>query len=227
MENKEILQGTKNPVLDMAACISSGGESLRKRVENAIVFYAPSDGYFLPLLAKSGKAFERSANGFLLLDGLLQKNKINRAELTLTREESGRPCFVGNSRLDFSISHSGECVMCVLAMGENATVGADVQREKRYPDDKLSELAMAFMDEEEMAAFYYAMDKPRELYTAWTHLEAYLKRMGQSVFTDLRQVKLHGEYFIDGTIKLCGKRFFYSINTIQQEEIPAEGEEQI
>lgn len=225
MENNETLQQARTPLLDMAACISSGGESLRKRVENAMNFYAPSDGYFLPLLAKAGKAFERSASGFLLLDGLLQKNRINRAELTLTRQPSGRPCFVGSSGLDFSISHSGACVFCVLALGENAAVGADVQREKRYSDEKLSELAMAFMDDEEMAAFYYAKDKPRELCTAWTHLESYLKRQGESVFTDLRQVKLHGEYFLDGIITLDGTRYFYSINTVQREQTTAEGEE--
>lgn len=225
MENNENLERARTPLLDMAACIVSGGESMRTRVEHAMSFYAPSDGYFTPLLAKGGRAFERSTSGFLLLDGLLQKNRINRAELTLTRLENGRPCFVGCDTLDFSISHSGSCAMCALAMGENASVGADLQREKRYSDDKLSELAMAFMDEEDMAAFYYAKDKPREFCTAWTHLEAYLKRTGESVFTDLRQVNLHGEFFSDGVIIMDGTRYFYSINTVQYGEAPADGEE--
>lgn len=225
MENNENLEQELLPMHDMAACIVSGGEAMRKRVENAMSFYAPSDGYFLPLLAKSGKAFERSASGFLLLDGLLQKNRINRAELTLTRRENGRPCFEGRDTLDFSISHSGSCAICALAIGAGASVGADVQREKRYDEEKLLELAGAFMGGEDLELFRAAQDKTRAFCTAWTRLESFLKRNGKSVFTDLRQVNLHGEGFSDGIIIIDGIRYFYSINTARRGEAPVGGEE--
>lgn len=216
-------------LIDFGACIVTGG-GVRTRLENAKTFYA--DGcmaYFNDILAKRGKAFADSACGFLLLDSLLQKHKINRLELEIFLDENGRPC-TNMSNLDFSISHSEGCAMCVVAIGEGANVGVDIQRERPYSFEKMVELARAFMNDEEFRAFsdtaavnktmpilsydrgMEAFDrKNREFYTAWTRRESYTKRIGSDIFDNLRTARIDGEYYRDGVINACGERYYYSI----------------
>lgn len=211
-----------NVIIDFTACIVTGGSGLRERLAEAEASYAPESrtGYFSELESKTGRAFAESACGFLLLDSLLQKHRFNRRELVLSRREGERPCFAGRTDLDFSISHSDGCAFCCLEIGEGARIGGDIEHDKRYDESHLSELAMIFMDEEEQAAFYYADDKRKEFYTAWTRREAYIKRTGGNVFDNLLSEKaretgalIRGEQFIDGVICACGERYYYSINS--------------
>lgn len=207
---------------------------MRPRIENARTFYAEScSTYFNDILAKRGKAFADSACGFLLLDSLLQKHKINRLELGIFLDENGRPR-ANLSELDFSISHSEGCAMCVVAIGEGANVGVDIQRERPYSFEKMTELARAFMNDEEFKAFsdttsgktmpissvdrsMEAFDrKNREFYTAWTRRESYTKRIGSDIFDNLKTAKIDGENYRDGIITACGERYYYSICAPQE-----------
>ena len=78
--------------IDFASCIVTGGNFMRQRVESAMENYsAASVDYFQMIMAKRKEAFCDSACGFLLLDGLLQKNKIDRAELVIMVDERNRP----------------------------------------------------------------------------------------------------------------------------------------
>ena len=215
--------------VDFGACIITGG-GLRPRIENARTFYAEGcAAYFNDILSKRGKAFADSACGFLLLDSLLQKHKINRSELEIFLDKNGRPR-TNFGDLDFSISHSEGCAMCVVAVGEGANVGVDIQRERPYSFEKMLELARTFMNDEEFKAFGdtstvgKAMPissfaggmetfarKNREFYTAWTRRESYTKRIGSDIFDNLKTAKIDGEFYRDGVITACGERYYYSI----------------
>ncbi len=200
---------------EFSACIITGGSALRERTEKAMVFYSPESSYFDGLLEKEGRAFDESACGFLLLDGLLQKNRIQRAELILLRGDNGRPYIANHAGVDFSISHSESCAMCCVALGDGAmagTVGCDVQHDTGWPEERMLALSEQFMDEEEHAAFYYAKDKSKEFHTAWARREAYVKRIGGSIVEDIHNV-IRGEKFTDGVIILRGEKYYYSINT--------------
>lgn len=119
-------------MLDLSASLVTGGGMPRTRVENARTFYnSGCAGYFEDMLSKRNDSFFDSACGFLLLDSLLQKNRISRAELIITLDGQGRPR-TNLSGLDFSISHSEGCAVCVVEIGEGANVGVDVQRERPY-----------------------------------------------------------------------------------------------
>lgn len=201
-----------NIVTDISACIVAGGSDLRQRVENTMMFYAPESGYFVTLLEREGDSFVQSACGFLLLDSLLQKHRINRAELVLDRKASGRPYISDRSDIDFSISHSEGCALCCLAVGEGASVGADIQHDRHYSDEKLAALASAFMDESELREMSAADNKAACFYKAWTRREAAIKRSGGSIFGSLSDISLDGERFLDGVITACGERYYYSIN---------------
>lgn len=216
-------------IVDFSASIVTGG-GVRNRIEALRALYSEQCGaYFDEILGKRGRAFADSACGFLLLDSLLQKHKINRAELALTLEANGRPR-TNRSDLDFSVSHSEGCAMCVVALGEGANVGIDVQRERPYSLEKMTELARAFMSAAELAEFTapsspkrpipligYDRDideyisKSREFYTAWTRRESYTKRIGSDIFDNLKTARIDGEFYRDGIITACGERYYYSV----------------
>lgn len=199
-------------IIDFSASIVTGGSGLIRRVENAAAFYADGcGGYFNDIMLKRGGAFCDSACGFLLLDNLLIKNKIDRSALAITLDENGRPR-TNRADLDFSISHSEGCAMCVIEIGEGANIGVDVQRERPYSAEKMDELAKTFMTERELAEFRGSEHKASEFFTAWTRRESYVKRIGADIFDNLKCGEISGESFREGMITACGRKYYYSIN---------------
>lgn len=198
-----------------ASIVTDGG--LRQRVEELREFYDPQCvGYFEQILSKRKEAFCDSASAFMLLDSLLQKNKIDRYKTAILLDDKGRP-YIDDPDLDFSVSHSEGCAICVLATGEGAAVGCDVQRERGYSDEKLTELAGAFMTAAELSEFNKTSDKSSFFFTKWTRREAYVKRVGSDIFDNLKTADLSGEYFREGVITACGEKYFFSINTLPPE----------
>lgn len=202
--------------IDFSASIVTGG-GLRQRVEELREFYDPQcAAYFEQILSKRKEAFCDSASAFMLLDSLLQKNKIDRYKTAILLDDFGRP-YIDDPGLDFSVSHSEGCAICVLAMGEDAAVGCDVQRARLYSDEKLTELAAAFMTADEFSEFSKTAEKSVFFFTKWTRREAYVKRVGSDIFDNLKTADLSGEYFRDGVITACGERYYFSINTLPPE----------
>ncbi len=215
--------------LDFTASIVTVS-GIRTRIENLRVFYSDAcKAYFDDILSKRGKAFADSGCGFLLLDSLLQKHKIERLALTITFDENGRPR-TNRADLDFSISHSEGCAMCAVALGEDANVGIDVQHERPYSLEKMTELARTFMNDEELAEFGKPIASGKTLpmmfnerdmadfaqkncwfYMAWTRREAYAKRVGSDIFDNLKSARIDGEHFRDGIISSCGEKYYYSV----------------
>lgn len=114
-------------VIDFTASIVTTC-GIRARIENARADYsAECGGYFDYLLGKGEKSFVESACGFLLLDSLLVKHGIDRANLAIAADDNGRPRILRDD-IDFSVSYSGNCVMCAIALGENARVRCDLRR---------------------------------------------------------------------------------------------------
>lgn len=196
--------------IDFSASIVTGG-GIRSRIEEIRTCYNEScAAYFDDLLSKSGKSFGESGCGFLLFDSLLQKHGIDRAELGLKIEQGGRPR-TDNSSLDFSISHSEGCVMCVIAMGEGFEVGCDIQREREYSDEKLLHLAKAFMSADELDSFRVSNQKRADFFTAWTKREAYCKRVGADIFENMKSTDFVGGNYREGVISAVGNRYYYAI----------------
>ncbi len=203
--------------VDFTASIVTGG-GLRSRIENLRICYSPRCAdYFEDILKRRGGAFCDSASGFMLLDSLLQKNGINRLETAILLDSHGRP-YIDDPTLDLSVSHSGGCALCVLAVGEGASVGCDVQHARGYSEEKMTALSRTFMNDSELSEFRGSSDKSAAFFTAWTRREAYVKRVGSDIFDNLKNADLKGEYFREGVIYACGERFFYSINTLPPEE---------
>ena len=199
--------------IDFSASVVTGG-GMRSRIEDLRICYDPKCvDYFEDILKRRGSSFADSASGFMLLDSLLQKNKIDRLKTAILLDTNKRP-YIDDSALDFSVSHSGGCALCVLAMGEHAAVGCDVQHARDYNEEKLSTLARTFMNVSELSELDKANDRAAEFFKAWTRREAYVKRVGSDIFDNLKNADLSGEYFREGVIYACGERYFYSINTL-------------
>ncbi|MGN0649501.1 MAG: 4'-phosphopantetheinyl transferase family protein [Oscillospiraceae bacterium] len=207
---------------DFSACIAAGGDTLKRRVEAVAEHYSPQCAdYFCSLCMRYGRGFEENACGFLLLDSLLQKHGINRAELIIRRGENGRPYIENRTDLDFSISYSEGGALCCIALGEGACVGADIQRMRIYSDEKLRQLASAFMSESdycELQSISDSKERYDRFYTLWTRREAYIRRIGADVFADIRSVDLDTEDFSGGVISICGTRYYFSINAVAEKE---------
>ena len=149
--------------IDFSASIVTGG-GMRSRIEELRICYDPRCvDYFEDILKRRGSSFADSASGFMLLDSLFQKNKIDRLKTAILLDTNKRPYIdypdYPNKSLDFSVSHSGGCALCVLAVGDGAAVGCDVQHARNYTEEKLSTLAKTFMNTPELSDFEHSPDR--------------------------------------------------------------------
>ncbi|WUI04469.1 4'-phosphopantetheinyl transferase superfamily protein [Spirillospora sp. NBC_00431] len=94
----------------------------------------------------------------------------------------GKPRLPG-SGLDFSLSHSGERVVLILA--EGAEVGVDVEEESGRDVDRLAEMVLA---DPERAALAAMADRRRGFYHYWTRKEAILKATGHGLASSMSAI---------------------------------------
>jgi 4'-phosphopantetheinyl transferase len=87
----------------------------------------------------------------------------------------GKPRLPG-SGLDFSLSHSGDRVVLVLA--EGAEVGVDVERESDRDIDRLAAMVLTPAEREALAAMD---DRRRGFHAYWSRKEALLKATGHGL----------------------------------------------
>ena len=207
-------------LIDYTACIVSGGAELISRVESVSAEYSPLCGeYFEYLYGKHGRALEESACGFLLLDILLKKNSVDRSQLAIARNFDGRPCVINRRDIDFSISHSEGAAFCCLALGENSSVGGDIQRVRNYSREYMEQLARTFMSKSQLESFLVSSNREKYFYTAWTDREAAYKRGGSyhGITEEADGASAQGE-FKNGIISACGNRYYYSISLSERTE---------
>jgi len=94
----------------------------------------------------------------------------------------GKPRLPG-SGLDFSLSHSGDRVVLVLA--EGADVGVDVERESDRDIERLAEMVLTAAEREALNA----MDDPRRGFHAyWSRKEALLKATGHGLAASMTAI---------------------------------------
>ena len=128
---------------------------------------------------------ELSRLGKELLWRLVAHAGEKREELNIIKGKNGRPCFENCERLDFSISHSNELVVCALSIDEGK-IGVDTEkRESTVRKEKQGQFAGRFFAGNEREILE---KEPERFSEIWTRKEAYLKRLGTGIATDLREV---------------------------------------
>ncbi|MFA1544979.1 4'-phosphopantetheinyl transferase superfamily protein [Actinomadura chokoriensis] len=94
----------------------------------------------------------------------------------------GKPRLPG-SDLDFSLSHSGDRVVLVLA--EGAEVGVDVERESDRDIDSLAKMVLTAAEREALAAMD---DRRRGFHAYWSRKEALLKATGHGLAAPMTSI---------------------------------------
>lgn len=167
--------------------------------------FAPeSRDYFLSISERSA-GFNEGAAGAFLMAGNLKALGFDPGEIIIKRNSEGRP-YIENNMADFSVSHSGNHVMCAAAL--NGRIGCDIQVIKPYPDEKRDKLAEYFMTAEEIEQYKAAEDKDEFYCRLWTEKEALLKCRSGSVWDDLKKIKPKSG-FVNGRIENALWSYYY------------------
>jgi 4'-phosphopantetheinyl transferase len=124
---------------------------------------------------------QSSLLGKILLMKGLQKHGFNKQELqNVLYTEYNRPYLP--SKIDFNISHSGNCVLC--AISDHFSLGIDVEEVKPISIKDFD----AQFNEHELKSIYNAEDQLQEFYKWWTKKEAVIKADGRGLNVPLKHI---------------------------------------
>lgn len=101
------------------------------------------------------------------------------------QEAKGKPYIADMPEFHFSLSHSGDYVLCVWDTYE---IGADLQCMDREIKDTLAPKVMTVHEYEEYAKLP-SQDKKKEFYRVWTAKESYCKLTGKGLSQDFREIE--------------------------------------
>ena len=125
---------------------------------------------------------KRNANHMLVGDALAGLMLERRFGVAVPQQRFactalGKPFLIGRPDVHFSISHSGDYVVCCVS---DHPVGADVQRIGGFDP----ELAHRVCSEEELKQIEASADSASEFTRLWTQKEAVLKQRGVGLAAD-------------------------------------------
>jgi len=123
-----------------------------------------------------------SCVSYLLLRlALLNVYKINEAVI-FKYCGNGKPLLADHPQIHFNLSHSKNAVACIVA---DAPVGVDVQHITAVKD----KVAKRVLTEKEYEGFILSPVPDRYFCEIWTIKESFLKKTGQGITIDLRQLE--------------------------------------
>lgn len=129
----------------------------------------------------------QSAAAYLLLRELLAMHGSDTEE-PFVYSENGKPSFVGDGRVAFSISHCAEAVAC--AVSDEGKVGCDVES---VPVEVDFEVCVAVFDAEEISAIGNSANPPLEFTRLWTLREARAKLLDTDLQSPVLSQQIAGE----------------------------------
>jgi 4'-phosphopantetheinyl transferase len=95
---------------------------------------------------------------------------ISPQQLPIRLTKSGKP-YLPECPIHFSLSHSGDIVLCALSLA--SPVGVDIERINVLPE--MDAIAREYFPPEEWS------DSPVDFFRSWTRREAYLKALGDGI----------------------------------------------
>ena len=100
----------------------------------------------------------------------------------IMRSENGKPYFSGKGMPEFSVSHSGQLWVCLMA---DFPVGIDIQEERAI--DAMKTAQRFFTDAEQVYVDIYGT---QGFFRLWTYKEAYTKLRGERMLTDMANISV-------------------------------------
>ena len=118
------------------------------------------------------RAYAQSLGAELLLLAALKELDGPMPPLEITCSEAGKPALAGGP--EFSLSHSGERVLCALS---DEAVGADLQQLKPYNPA----LVLRFLSKAEAAWLEEQRERDQAFSLLWSLKESYVKFLGSGI----------------------------------------------
>ncbi len=114
------------------------------------------------------------------------------ASLVFDKNAHGKPNVTHSQGLQFNLSHSGECMLLGVCLGEE--LGVDVEYTARNVD--VLPIAERFFHQEEVAAIHAAKPADRQdlFYEIWVKKEAFVKAKGRGLSYHL------DKFYVSGTV---------------------------
>lgn len=126
----------------------------------------------------------------LLMDGLREEYGLTEPPV-FDYSSEGKPFIAARPDIHFSLSHSGNVALCVLA---DQPVGADVE----VPRKITSSLIAYTMNADEQAKINASQNPEMQFLHFWTRKEALLKLTGEGIRNDMKAVlEEEGKYQIE------------------------------
>ncbi|HDR8111923.1 TPA: 4'-phosphopantetheinyl transferase superfamily protein [Bacillus cereus] len=127
---------------------------------------------------------------------IIEKLKTKNRNIKFSKNQYGKPYLKGHPEFNFSISHSGEYVLCAV---DNKPIGIDIEKVK---DIDYKDIAKKFFTENE---FNYIINQDINLqlnkfYEIWTLKESYIKCCGQGLSIPLDSFSIEINQF--GNVKV-------------------------
>lgn len=124
----------------------------------------------------------RLAAAELLLRQAMKEQGYFPDELRYTYNQDGKPYLADNPGLFFSLSHSGEYVMCVLSDSE---CGCDLQEDRMF---RIAAAKRFFSHSEYQSILNAASDEEKKdlFFRYWTIRESWFKYLGTGIMKDIR-----------------------------------------
>ena len=122
----------------------------------------------------------RTLFGRVLLQYMLDKY-YGMKDYTITYNEYGKPYLKEYNHVHFSISHSGDWIVCVTC---NHLIGVDIEFIRPFESQKeFIQLAEMFLNRNEITNLFRQCkdDQPSSFYAYWTGKEAVVKYLGTGI----------------------------------------------
>lgn len=143
---------------------------------------------------------DRSLMAGILLRYALEKAGYDYEHLRFGVTKAGRPVIESEESLFYSISHSGDYVVCLLA---DCNVGVDIESATRRlfqkgKEAQLERVAKHSFSQKEYEEYLLADDgKKKEIFLKyWTRKESYSKALGIGLTMDFSSIEVPEEYYL-------------------------------
>lgn len=131
--------------------------------------------------------------GLLLRYAYLEENKdsVDWKNIRIKEGQYGKPYIEGDEKFKYSLSHSGDYVLCAIDSDE---IGADIQEIKSY---KMG-MAKRFFHESEYSRLKECpeKDKLKEFYNIWTAKESAVKYSGRGMGEGIDHIVTNDSYSV-------------------------------
>ncbi len=147
----------------------------------------------------------RSICAYRLLEIALMKEQICLASEEMAYGENGKPYLKNRADIHFSLSHSGERVMCVVSSGE---VGCDVEMLK-MPNLKVARRFFHTEEYEYLLSLITEEERKQAFFRFWTIKESVIKMTGQGMKMPLSDILIRlGDKESETKLTLSDKKVY-------------------